>query len=1593
MDILTSTPGLAEDVLELIEKDAPEDVRENLQALAKAYLRRLPPEFGSIDSEDAYRQVRSLLDFIAVRTEPFAVRVFNPTRDEHGYDPGCTVVEVVSIDSPFLIDSVTNELHAAGVDVARVLHPVVGIDRDAEGRLVAVRHARHTTARESVQHHELSRRLFDADLPAIEQSLREVLFDVRRVVQGFHAMVGRVDRMVDLARISEGQIDREAVEEACSLLHWLKDDNFVFLGYREYRLFDTESGRAVQIVPDTGLGLLNDDSESNLAEPKLLADLPKALADRYRSGDLVVVSKSNRASTVHRRARMDYVGVRLLGPDGETNGEARLLGLFTSKSYMEPASKIPVLRKKLNDILAAEDLIPGSHDAKAVTQLFDGFSKHDLFAASTEDLGKTLVGLMAQQQRRQVRIFVRRDLLQRNVSVLVAMPRDRFNADLRKRLQAMMLERFGGASVEYHLALGEGENAQIHFTVWVPSGEIEEVDYEKLELDVIDATRSWQDRLEELLVQQLGESEGGRLAAEWVPSFPEYYTTSTSLELAAGDVAMLDVLSRSPRSFVVGLQNDVSTEGVEPLTRIALYRAGGKLPLTSLVPAMEDMGLVVVEEVPTRLGRTGTHYIHDFGVLGPDGQPLDLAVCSDRVAAALSAVWANETASDSLNRLVVTAGLTHKQVEILRAYRTYWRRVSPVFTISYVNDTLNSHPELSAVLVAMFEERFDPDVDESGYSTHRDGVLAALEAIPSLDEDRILRAFVGLIEATARTNAYQEDRSALSLKFISRLVPDMPRPYPMAEIFVLAPGVEGIHLRGGPVARGGIRWSDRREDYRTEVLGLMKAQMTKNAVIVPNGAKGGFVLTRRPVDPAALRERVQQMYEVFIRGLLDITDNLVANEVVHPERVKIHDGEDPYLVVAADKGTATFSDVANRIAAEYGFWLGDAFASGGSAGYDHKALGITARGAWKSLERHFSEMGKDPHVDTFSAIGIGDMSGDVFGNGMLGSDRIMLLAAFDHRHVFIDPDPDPRASFEERKRLFDLPRSSWADYDESLISDGGGVFDRSAKKVSLSARAREVLGIEDVDMTPAALINRILKAPVDLLWNGGIGTYVKASTELNEQVGDRANDPVRVSASELRCKVVVEGGNLGLTQQGRIEFARNGGRVNTDFIDNSGGVDCSDREVNLKILLGVGISKGILGADERDELIASVASEIVERILYDNFLQAQMISLEQDLSTDRMEDYEALMGALEAAGILVRELEGLPPTDEMRERARAGIGLERPEIAVLLVDAKRYIYDRLIESDLVDNRYFLGDLAGYFPEAVVERCTGCVEEHPLRREIIATLLANDIVNSGGSTFVQRLASDTSASVPEIVAAYRVARDLTGATDRWDATERLFGEVDVATFTLVRRELHRLVDKTTRWHLAHPDATVLDESVKERARAFASIEDGLAAAGSAEWARERERTAGRLSAAGVPDPIARSIAYVSDLLHAPDIIDVAASTSRSVEEVSTVFAGIGQALGLDKLERIAMSLRGRSNWQRWAKRTLLDDLTAIRRELSQAAFKLAGDREATQVCDHFLVTRAAGVARLVRFLRRVESEPVDDVAPLMVAVRQVRSLVG
>jgi glutamate dehydrogenase len=1571
-------------LLALVDERVDPDRAPAVRAFAREYVRRLSGDAPGDEPAALLGEVLGAFELATARNgAPVAVRAFNPVPAEHGYGAPGAVLETNTDDLPFLVDSVSAELEGRGLRIVRVVHPIIGTERDGGGRIVAVRHPREASATESVMHFELDRPLAPDELAALEDGVRRVIEEVRRVVRDHAAMRLRVGEMIDVAREGAGRYDEEEVAETVAFLRWLLDENLIFLGAREYEIAD---GR-IRVVDRSGLGLLAECEDSAFARPVALESLEPALRERIVSGELLIVSKSNRLSPVHRRARMDYVGVRRVGPDGASAGESRMLGLFTSKAYAEPASQTPLLHRKLRAILSAEDLIEGSHDYKAAVSLFDAFPKDELFAAPVEDLRRAVVALLVGAGPDRVRVLGRRHPDGRGASVIVDMPRSRYHADLIARLGDLIAARVGGETVDAHEVLGEGERVQVHYTAHAPAGGVEELPLAALQREISDVTRTWDDRAREALVSRHGE-RGRVLAARWAKRLPASYKAAVDPAAAAEDIGCFERLFTSGRPFHVGLRNEGE------LTRIGLYRVGGKLELSRAMPMLEHLGLRVIEERPTRLvDGAGETWLQDFGVLGPTDRPLDLEETGERIADCITAVWRGEAESDSLNRLVITTGLDWRQVAVLRAYRKYRQRLGSRFTEGYQHDVIAANPHITEKQIRLFELRFDParERDPDAEAALREDILEDLDAVASLDHDRILRNQLGLIEATVRTNAYRSGRRALAFKVRSADVPAMPQPAPRFEIYIYSPEVEGIHLRGGKIARGGIRWSDRM-DYRTEVFGLMRAQMTKNAVIVPTGAKGGFYLRARPEDPAEMRAAVERQYVTYVSGLLDLTDNLVDGRVVHPDGVRVLDEDDTYLVVAADKGTATLSDTANRVAQRYGFWLGDAFASGGSNGYDHKALGITARGAWESLKRHFRELDLDPAVDEFTVVGVGDMSGDVFGNGMLLSDRIRLVAAYDHRHVFIDPDPDAARGFAERKRLFDLAGSSWDDYDRDAISEGGGVWSRAAKSIALSPQAQRALGVEDEALAPTDVIRAILRAPVDVLWNGGIGTVVKASFETDADAHDRSSDAIRVDASELRCRVVAEGGNLGFTQRARIEYAGGGGRINADFIDNSAGVDCSDHEVNLKVLLNLAVDRGELDRAGRDALLREMTDDVAAHVLYDSFLQAQILAQEVRGSAGRMYAYEDLMGALEGEGLLDRDIEFLPGSEEMADRRRGGRGMERPELAVLLANAKRSLTGAVLRSELPDDPFLAGALREYFPGPVVERFAALLSEHPLRRELVATIVANHVVDALGPTFVSRLVAELGARPSDVVRAYLVARDLVDATSRWEAIERLDRSVERTAQWELMEGLDRVVEATARWYLRHAEPGFdLGREIEEGRKSYDELAAVLPSLGAEEWREERERAAAGLVEQGVPEDMARDHAFRRALEHAPDVVAIARISGRTVEEVGRAFFQLGQALQLAWLEREIEGLPVGTRMQRWALQAIRDDVLAARRLVAERALAEAPDAAAEDAIDRFLERRGKGVVRLAGFTRALAGEGAD-IAGLTLAVRQLRALV-
>ena len=1564
-------------LLELIDERVPADRAGAVRAFAEAYLRRLTADTSEgISAEDLLAEVLGAFEFTSSRgDELVAVRVFNPSRAEDGYEPLGTVIETNSDDYPFLVDSVTGELEGRGLAIMRLLHPIIGVERDDKGRITGVGRARDARRRESVMHFDLAERLEGEALDELRDAVREVIVAVTKVVADFSLMSERVDDMITVARAGTARYPRDEVHEVADFLEWLLKGNFVMLGAREYDFSDG----AIRVVEGSGLGILRDEERSAFCKPVPLSDLPPTVRERATSGDLLLVAKTNAISPVHRHERMDYVGVRQVSRTGEIVGESRLLGLFTSKAYNERASETPMLHRKLRRALDAEDLIEGSHDYKAAVALFDSFPKEELFSAPVDDLRRAVVTLTGLEGSDRVRLLGRRDSDGRSASLILSLPRARYSAPLVARMTKLLKREFGTDGVEAHHVMDESDRVRVHFFAHAAKG-LKEVSGRALEAEAIALARTWDDELAEAMADQPA------LFHTWAACFPEHYKGYTTPELAAIDIACLARLD-ADESFVVSLHGI----GEGRPTRVALYKRDPKIELSRAMPMLEDLGLRVIEEISTRLHVDDGIWVQEFRVLGPGEQPLDIDAAGARVAEAIAAVYRGDAESDPLNRLVITAGLDRSQVAILRAYRKYRQRLGSRFTESYQNHVLAENSPITAKLVRYFELRFDPDIepDEAAERSLHDEILADLEDVTSIDHDRILRNQLGAIAATLRTNAYKEGRGATSFKLRSPEVPAMPQPAPEFEIYVYAGDVEGIHLRGGRIARGGIRFSDRM-DYRTEVYGLMRAQLTKNAIIVPAGAKGGFIVKRAQIDPTVIRES----YVTYIRSLLDVTDNLVDGEVVHPERVRVRDEDDTYLVVAADKGTATFSDTANAIAAEYGFWLDDAFASGGSVGYDHKKLGITARGAWESVKRHFRELGLDPARDELTAVGIGDMSGDVFGNGMLLSDKLKLVAAYDHRHVFVDPDPDPAASFAERRRLFEMPGSSWDDYSRDVLSEGGGVYRRDAKWIELSPRARELLGLDDHRLPPNDVIRAILRAEVDLLWNGGIGTVVKASFESDADAADRASDAIRVDARDLRCRVVGEGGNLGFTRRARVEYAAGGGRIYADFIDNSAGVDCSDHEVNLKILLGLAERKGAMTRPERDELLEAVTEDVVQHVLYDSFLQAQILAQEVERSPGRMFAYEDLLSLLEETSLLDRASEDLPTGDEITERRRAGRGMERPELAILVAYSKRWVALELERCGYADDEWFERDLRAYFPSAVVERCGDFLGEHQLRTQLICMINANSVVNALGPTFVSQLVSERGAAVADVVRAYRIAVEVTGAEPLWAAIEELEG-VDRAAQMELLGGVDALVESTARWHLmwaAHSQDASLDETIAAGRDGFERLAAVLPSLGTEERRRRREETAQRLTGDGVPEDVASAHALRPELVHAPDMVMVAASTGRSVEDVARVFFALGSELRLDWMERELARVRSATRMQRWALQAVREDAFKARRRLAEATLTASPGADPVVAVEHFLHDHHDDAGRLEAFLRALAREGEPDLAGLTLAVRQLDSLV-
>ncbi|RBM21469.1 NAD-glutamate dehydrogenase [Streptomyces sp. PT12] len=1608
--------------------------------LQRYYLYVAPEDIVQRDPVDLYGAAFSHYRLAAERPQGTArIRVHSPTVEEMGWTCSHSVVEVISDDMPFLVDSVTNELSRQGRGIHLVVHPQIVVRRDVTGKLLEVLDAGRdpegpaaTTYHpdelpddaviESWIHVEIDLETDHGDLAGIEAGLRTVLSDVREAVEDWQKMRGTALRIADglPEEALPATLPEPDVEEARELLRWLAADHFTFLGYREYELArepDDGSGDVLRAVPGTGLGILRSDPAHDRDSPHpnasaAFARLSPSARGKAREPRLLILTKANSRATVHRRSYLDYVGVKTFDAEGRVTGERRFLGLFSAAAYTESVRRIPVIRRNVAKVLASAGFAPDSHSGRDLLQILETYPRDELFQTPVGTLRSIATSVLHLQERRRLRLFLRQEEYGRYYSALVYLPRDRYTTSVRLRLTDILVEELSGTSVDFSGWNTESVLSRLHFVVRVEPGtelpELTEPDVDRIEARLAEASRSWTDGFADALAAECGEERAAELGRQYLDAFPEGYKADFAPRVAVTDLQYVSGLRPDAgRDFALSLYEPVDAGPGE--RRFKIYRTGEPVSLSAVLPVLQCLGVEVVDERPYELRPVGggTAWIYDFGLRIPERLAGGLVGDGrERFQDAFSAAWTGAAENDGFNALVLTAGLTWREAMVLRAYAKYLWQAGARFTQERMEATLRKNAHTTRLLVNLFEARLSPQRQGAGREL-TDGLLeeldGALEHVANLDEDRILRAFLTVIKATLRTNYFQSGgdgapHAYLSMKLEPKAIPELPEPRPAFEIWVYSPRVEGVHLRFGKVARGGLRWSDRREDFRTEILGLVKAQEVKNTVIVPVGAKGGFVGKRLP-DPAADRDAWLAegiaCYRTFISGLLDITDNLVDGRVAPPDGVVRHDGDDTYLVVAADKGTATFSDIANEVAVSYGFWLGDAFASGGSAGYDHKGMGITARGAWESVKRHFRELGHDTQTEDFTVAGIGDMSGDVFGNGMLLSKHIRLVAAFDHRHIFLDPTPDAARSFAERRRLFALPRSSWADYDASLLSKGGGIHPRSAKSIPVTPQVRQALGIEGSapSLTPAELMQAILRAPVDLLWNGGIGTYVKAAGETHADAGDKANDAIRVNGRELRAKVVGEGGNLGLTQRGRIEYAASGGRCNTDAIDNSAGVDTSDHEVNIKILLNAVVANGDLTVKQRNALLARMTDEVGALVLRNNYAQNVALANGAATAPGLILAHQRFIARLTGEGRLDRELEFLPSDDEFRERRAAGRGLTQPELAVLLAYAKLTVTGELLGTELPDDPYVGRLLHAYFPSALRERFPDRIEMHALRREIITTLLVNDTINVAGCSFVHRMQEESGAATEEIVRAHTASRAIFGLAEIWDTAESLDNVVEAEVLTRLRLHARRLVERGARWLLNNrPQPLKLADTIDLFADRVGQVWQELPKllrGLDLEWHTAR---LDELVAGGIPTELAQRVAGFSAAFPTLDIVAVADRTARPLLDVAEVYFHLSDELGISDLQNRISELPRADRWQSMARTAIREDLYAAH-QLITADVLAAGDADAAPEERFAAWSRrnAAILGRARGTLGEIQSSESFDLANLSVAMRTMRAL--
>ncbi|GHD00898.1 NAD-glutamate dehydrogenase [Zhihengliuella salsuginis] len=1542
-------------------------------------------------------------------------------------DDGKTVVYVVTDDMPFLVDSVVAEIVRQQHAISLVTHPTFIVQRDqATGRLTNVdpistvapissgdtatlpsmaqflQNADSDTKIESWIAVQLAAEKTEEECDELVAGLEAALADVRVSVDDWQLMRNKVQEIVSDLEAKRATLDVDGLEEAAELLRWLDNGHFTFLGYREYDLIESEGEDALEIQIDSSLGLMRRNTPESVVQQ--LNSFGRAHA---REKKPLVITKANRRSRVDRSVYLDYIGVKSFDEQGNVTGERRFIGLFASSAYIRSVRDIPVVRKKVDAVRHRAGFAAESHSGKDLIANLEAYPRDELFQIEVDDLYETVMGILKLQERRVTRVFLRPDTYGRFMSALVFVPRDRYTTNVRRRIESELKDTFESESLDFEVHMSESALVRVFFRIRLPKGgEVPRVDRMQLEKRLVRAVRSWPEGVSQVLGERHPDT-ARELIHQWAEAFPAAYRVAFEVEDALKDIAEFTLLeSPGHQGPVVRISPATAEEESNGLTaRLKIY-VDATMSLSRILPVLTNQGLEVIDETPytVRRGDNSELYLYVFGLRFPTGG--DALEVYDLLGEAYRAVALGRAETDVFDRLILAQGMTWRKVSVLRAYAKYLRQLGNSNSYEFMGDTLLANPDVSKALIDVFEATFRPDLAdgerEAAVDKAREELSNGLEQVATLDADRLLRRFQNVIAATLRTNFYAQDAEALTFKLSPGDIDGAPYPRPKYEIWVYSPLVEGVHLRFGAVARGGLRWSDRREDFRTEVLGLVKAQVTKNAVIVPDGAKGGFFAKQLPdpaVDRGAWFEAGKSAYRIFIRSLLSVTDNLdIAPDgtqtVIPPEDVVRLDGDDTYLVVAADKGTATFSDVANEISLDMGHWLGDAFASGGSVGYDHKAMGITARGAWESVKSHFKELDHDTQAEDFTVAGVGDMSGDVFGNGMLLSRHIRLVAAFDHRHIFLDPAPVAATSFEERERLFELPRSSWADYDKDLISEGGGIYPRHSKTIPITPQVREALGIEGhvTKLTPPELLRAILRAPVDLFYNGGIGTYIKSSSESHTDVGDRANDQIRVDGREVRARVIGEGGNLGLTQLGRVEAALNGVLLNTDAIDNSAGVDCSDHEVNIKILVDRLVAGGKLGVDDRASFLESMTSEVASLVLKTNFDQNVLLVNDRQKMSAWSASFERLMDWLEQYAGLDRELEFLPSAADLKKRRANGQGLTSPELSVLAAYAKLQLTSALTDARLADDPYFNETLVEYFPSQLRERFRDDILAHPLRQEIVAMCVANDIVNTGGITYAFRVIEETGASELSVAQAFVALQEIYEFDRIFSDVHNLPVSFSTEQWSEFQLDTRRMLDRTTRWFIAHvgdADVQAAIDMFRPTVQRLCGRMQALLQAG------DSERVAERYDAARGWDIGAGLAKRWSEQFETFPLLDIAQAVNDDdfdADELAAVYYTVYERFDIDTLLERITNLPREDRWQSLARAGLRDDVYTTALDIARSAMTITPEGTPEEKLDAWEAEQQQSLERVKHVFDEVNSQERDDMASLSVALRLLRSIV-